>query len=98
MNAALQGAEKLKTPSFRGMLFAEESLFSWVSIEEGFLASLGMTENGTFSAACLAAGALELQFPPTLRGHAQQRMPPQLSELRYYPIPLICRESPSLLD
>jgi hypothetical protein len=34
------------------MFLAEESLFSWVSIEEGFLAPLGMTENGTFSAAC----------------------------------------------
>jgi hypothetical protein len=27
---AEQAAEKLKTPSFRGSLFAEESLFSWI--------------------------------------------------------------------
>jgi len=53
--AAEEVAEELKTPSFRGMFFAEESLFSWVSIEEGFLALLGMTENATFFAACEAA-------------------------------------------
>jgi hypothetical protein len=30
-------------PSFRGVFFAEESLFCRVAIEEGFFASLGMT-------------------------------------------------------
>jgi len=43
-NAALQAAEKLNILSFRGTLRAEESLFSWVSIKERFLASLGMTK------------------------------------------------------
>jgi hypothetical protein len=37
-------AEKLNFLSFRGALRAEESLFSWVSIKERFLASLGMTK------------------------------------------------------
>jgi len=34
---ASQAAEKSEKPSFRGAFFAEESLLSWVSIEEGFL-------------------------------------------------------------
>jgi hypothetical protein len=37
---ALQLAEKLKFLSFRGALRAEESLFLWKLITEGFLASL----------------------------------------------------------
>jgi hypothetical protein len=41
--------EKLKILSFQGALHAEESLFSWVYIEEGFLASLGMTKINHFS-------------------------------------------------
>jgi hypothetical protein len=55
MTAAKQAAEKVKTPSFRGALRAEESLFSWALNKEGFLASLGMTIRGTFSANCKAA-------------------------------------------
>jgi hypothetical protein len=39
-----QAAEKLAFLSFRGALRAEESLFSWVSIKERFLVSLGMTK------------------------------------------------------
>ena len=35
------------------MFLAGESLFSWVSIEEGFPASLGMTANAIFSATCV---------------------------------------------
>jgi len=35
--AVSQAAKKSKKPSFRGAFFAEESLFSWGSIEEGFL-------------------------------------------------------------
>jgi hypothetical protein len=46
------------------MFLAEESLFFWVSIEEGFLASLGMTENATFSATCKVDATLE--STPTL--------------------------------
>ncbi len=38
----------------RGALRAEESLFSWALNKEGFLASLGMTTMGTFSANCEA--------------------------------------------
>jgi hypothetical protein len=34
----------------RGALRAEESLFSWMQIEEGFLASLGMMGSRIFSA------------------------------------------------
>jgi hypothetical protein len=41
---AEQAAEKVTILSFRGALRAEESLFSWVSIKERFLASLGMTK------------------------------------------------------
>ena len=41
--AAYQCTEILNTPSFRGTLRAEESLFLLPAIEEGFLAPLGMT-------------------------------------------------------
>jgi len=44
---AEEAAEKLKIPSFRGMFFAEEFLFSWVSIEEGFLAEFIPVPTGT---------------------------------------------------
>jgi hypothetical protein len=47
---ASEAAEKAKVSSFRGIFFAEESLFYWTSIEEGFLASLGMTGKESFSA------------------------------------------------
>jgi hypothetical protein len=68
--AAKQFAEKVETPSFRsrrtfsvnrGTLHAEESLFSWASNKEGFLASLGMTIRGTFSAACEAVTYKDIQ-------------------------------------
>jgi hypothetical protein len=49
--AASEATEKLNNSSFRGAFFAEESLFSWASIEEGFLASLGMTAKESFSSA-----------------------------------------------
>jgi len=49
------------------MFLAEESLFSWVSIEEGFLVSLGMTENGTFSATCEACAAGQHLVSPLQR-------------------------------
>jgi hypothetical protein len=52
--AVLEFAEKLKTPSFRGTLRAEESLFSWIQTKEGFLTPFGMTIKGTYSAICLA--------------------------------------------
>jgi len=52
--------------SFRGALFAEESLFYWTQTEERFLTSFGMTIKGTFSAACFAAGVLELKLPRSL--------------------------------
>jgi hypothetical protein len=38
----------MKFLSLRGVLRAEESLFSWVSIKERFFASLGMTKNYYF--------------------------------------------------
>ncbi len=50
----------------RGMLRAEESLFSWALNIEGFLASLGMTNMGTFSANYLAAGGVDAQLPHRL--------------------------------
>jgi len=46
------------------MLFAEESLFSWVSTEEGYLASLGMTTILVFSA-IHEAGATKTIHPIT---------------------------------
>jgi hypothetical protein len=48
--AAEEAAGKLKRPSFRGMFLPRNPSFSCVSVEEGFLASLGMTENAIFSA------------------------------------------------
>jgi predicted metalloprotease with PDZ domain len=45
--AAKEVAEKLKRPSCRGALFAEESLFSPVTIEEGFFAELIPGPSGT---------------------------------------------------
>jgi len=39
----------LKTLSFPGTLRAEDYLFLWRQIAEGFLASLGMTTDGIFS-------------------------------------------------
>jgi hypothetical protein len=61
--ASKQLAEKLKLPSFRGAP-AEAGInsatrnrsFCRQSIQEGFLASLGMTALGLFSAACKDAG------------------------------------------
>jgi len=44
-------AEILMVLSFRGVLFAEESLFSLAAIEERFLAPLGMTKLETIFAA-----------------------------------------------
>jgi hypothetical protein len=41
MRLAARIAEKLNFLSFRGALRAEGSLFSWISIEERFLAPLG---------------------------------------------------------
>jgi len=61
------GCEKTQNVSFRSTLRAEEPLFSWVSIEEEFLALLGMTEKETFSASCSAAEALERQLSCGLR-------------------------------
>jgi hypothetical protein len=46
-----QAAEKFEYLSFRGVFFAEESLFFLCLSEERFLASPGMTVVGTFSAA-----------------------------------------------
>src|SRR5258706_1414485 len=40
---------KFKYSSFRGMLFAEESLFSWHSKPERFLTSFGMTATALLS-------------------------------------------------
>jgi hypothetical protein len=52
MDCSPAGCGKTQMLSFRGAFFAEESLFFRASTEERFLASLGMTVLGTFSAAC----------------------------------------------
>jgi hypothetical protein len=57
-----QAAEKVSLRHSERSLRSEESLFSWVTAKERFLASLGMTNQAAFSAACLTAPASDPQF------------------------------------